>query len=829
MAETESAPTPKAPWSWSAGRGRLRSWLGAVRQRLPWSPAPVRGHWGYVCLFELALLAALWQHAHPYLTLVLAVAAPALAIVTRMPPHHLGPAARGLAQNLIGLSSVAWMAVRLLRQAPVDVLLVEGFSVMGLALFLSTRLKEYGSLLVISTIMLGYASILPARGIYFAILGPAFGIGLYLLYCSRAAHLANNPRLSVRPHPLRWRSLAVHLALVLCLWYIAARTFPSGVDAAASIVSAAFRRRSVLPPRLRDWLASPWRRAQVGGEVRQQRPPSGEGPSVNAWGQPRTTLGRDLVMRVRSPVKLYWLAQLYDRYDGRKWTASTTMRQQSAAAIALKGMAQPARTVEQQVSIEKWISRSLYGAYLPLHLTPLTTDDVPGTSTFYGTRLAEDSPLPPTPFSYRVLSLVAYEPDADGPLDVWHERIPPRHYLDLPVGIVSLRLEALAAGLTAEAKTPLAKAYALRSYLRQFPYTLATRPPPPDREAVDYFVFELKTGHCEYYAAALAVMARLAGLPARVATGFAPGNFNAMSGVFEVYEYHAHAWTQIFIPDKGWLTMDATPAGAVQLQPARQKALAMGPWRDPFSNEWRIRTPELSSDIAERTLAPEEMKDVGESSSVLTLIASKIPTTRQGWRDLLASLTGQAEPPPENEAAPAAADSPLVAMAHAMTANLNAARDLLWRRLTGALGRVRAVHIVAMIIAGLAALAIMIFYPSVRAQVSQSLRLRQCDQWLRRAAQTRQRDPGASVRYCYLALSEMLEVAGRGKRVGEDLTTYAASLEDIDASLAANVAEVFNIYSRGRYSLASPGRDDSELAWTRTRRATDLLIAMLKG
>ena len=96
------------------------------------------------------------------------------------------------------------------------------------------------------------------------------------------------------------------------------------------------------------------------------------------------------------------------------------------------------------------------------------------------------------------------------------------------------------------------KALALRDYLREnIPYKLYSDPIPEGRECADYFIFELKTGHCEYYATALAVMARLAGLPSRVATGFSPGNYNTLTNQFEVYEYHAHAWTQIFVEDRG--------------------------------------------------------------------------------------------------------------------------------------------------------------------------------------------------------------------------------------------------------------------------------------
>lgn len=61
----------------------------------------------------------------------------------------------------------------------------------------------------------------------------------------------------------------------------------------------------------------------------------------------------------------------------------------------------------------------------------------------------------------------------------------------------------------------------------------------------------------------MVLFSRINNLPARVATGYSPGNYNMMPQLFEVYEYHAHAWAQVLIEDIGWLTFDATPPGRV--------------------------------------------------------------------------------------------------------------------------------------------------------------------------------------------------------------------------------------------------------------------------
>ena len=174
---------------------------------------------------------------------------------------------------------------------------------------------------------------------------------------------------------------------------------------------------------------------------------------------------------------------------------------------------------------------------------------------------------------------------------VWQLSLPQTHFLQLPKNL-SPRIAELAKELTKDVHTPYEKAIALRDHLRKnYKYKLYASPVPPDKEAVEYFLFEIKEGHCEYFAAALTVLARYAGLPARVATGFSPGNYNALTRQTEVYEYHAHAWSQIFIANTGWLTFDAVPPGEIV---SVTTPIGIGRFRNPFGEEWRIMPPELT-------------------------------------------------------------------------------------------------------------------------------------------------------------------------------------------------------------------------------------------
>jgi hypothetical protein len=133
---------------------------------------------------------------------------------------------------------------------------------------------------------------------------------------------------------------------------------------------------------------------------------------------------------------------------------------------------------------------------------------------------------------------------------------------------------------------------ALQEHLRQF-YTYSLTPPavPASAEPVDHFLFETRVGYCQHFAEAFTVLARLAGLPARLATGYSPGNYNVLSNCFEVYEYHAHAWTQIYIEPYGWLTFDGVAPGNLRIEsgPPLLRQLM-----DPFPETWSAHPPELS-------------------------------------------------------------------------------------------------------------------------------------------------------------------------------------------------------------------------------------------
>jgi hypothetical protein len=130
---------------------------------------------------------------------------------------------------------------------------------------------------------------------------------------------------------------------------------------------------------------------------------------------------------------------------------------------------------------------------------------------------------------------------------------------DLQLPPLDPRIPELARAMTAGATTDLERARAIERRLRaDYGYTLEL----PDHEVADplaYFLFTRRKGHCEYFASAMTVMLRTAGIPARLATGFQSGVYNPITDFWLVRASDAHAWVEAWIPGRGWTTFDPTP------------------------------------------------------------------------------------------------------------------------------------------------------------------------------------------------------------------------------------------------------------------------------
>ena len=132
-------------------------------------------------------------------------------------------------------------------------------------------------------------------------------------------------------------------------------------------------------------------------------------------------------------------------------------------------------------------------------------------------------------------------------------------YLQLPA--IDPRIKKLAEEVTSGSKNTYDKAANIERYLKtRYAYTLDLTG-APQVDPLANFLFVRRAGHCEYFAAAMTVMLRSIGIPARYVGGFLPGEFNDVGGDYIVRESDAHTWVEVYFTDYGWITFDPTPPG----------------------------------------------------------------------------------------------------------------------------------------------------------------------------------------------------------------------------------------------------------------------------
>jgi protein-glutamine gamma-glutamyltransferase len=130
----------------------------------------------------------------------------------------------------------------------------------------------------------------------------------------------------------------------------------------------------------------------------------------------------------------------------------------------------------------------------------------------------------------------------------------------------------LAKALWAGVETPFEYILAVNAYLQQgFGYSERPTPPPAGRTPLDAFLFDTKDGYCQHFSGAMALLLRMGGIPARVATGFSPGGYSERRDAWIVRDTDAHSWVEAWFDELGWVTYDPTPDPT----PARSQIAAL--------------------------------------------------------------------------------------------------------------------------------------------------------------------------------------------------------------------------------------------------------------
>jgi len=258
-----------------------------------------------------------------------------------------------------------------------------------------------------------------------------------------------------------------------------------------------------------------------------------------------------------APWPHYWRARVFNIYNGRGWT--TNARIDSFDSTAPVAGVIPGAVLQDIEDLRRNRTILIGLADILSVSVPVQSERLPdGTlAAVTGNNEAQ---------RYRVLSHpqeLAAPPRLDAaPPDMSTYLALPRYYAP--------RVIDLAHVLAGNEASQYEKALALEAYLRGLPYSYQVQPLPGSGDAVEQFLFDMRQGYCTYYASAMAVMARSLGIPARVAIGYATGEYDPAVGAYNVRESDAHAWPELYINGQ-WLPFEPTPIRAL---PARSVASA---------------------------------------------------------------------------------------------------------------------------------------------------------------------------------------------------------------------------------------------------------------
>ncbi len=271
------------------------------------------------------------------------------------------------------------------------------------------------------------------------------------------------------------------------------------------------------------------------------------------------------IFKGKQPQPLYWRSFTYDIYTGRGWrTSDTTLSQYQANQLLQPEQAPQHILIEQDVRPVGGESGIVYTAGEPVTVNYFSDAAWRSPGDLFGILISSAG-------SYEARSLV---PVADEQtLRAEGQNYPDwvrQRFLSLPSEVPG-RVKELALQLTASEPTPYDRVRAIELYLRTFPYTLDVPYPPLDQDLVDFFLFDLRTGYCDYYASAMVVLARAAGVPARLVIGYANGTYNLNAKHFLVSEADAHSWVEVYFPNSGWVPFEPT-AGRPPLEKSNDYA-----------------------------------------------------------------------------------------------------------------------------------------------------------------------------------------------------------------------------------------------------------------
>ena len=317
--------------------------------------------------------------------------------------------------------------------------------------------------------------------------------------------------------------------------------------------------------------------------IRQVRPTTAAfGRSLTLSGE--RNVGQEIIFTVSTQRGRYWRAVVFDTFDGRQWqNTSTEVVGFEAATVLPVPNWQLRDPITQTIQLLAPTGDVIFGApdiYLadvpidaqvePAPASSITSSSIEGGQPqtqaveFTYARSARTLDVGDT---YTILSRqTSVTENALKSTGASYSALITDKYLQLPENF-SQQVAELARTVTEPFPTVYEKAKAVESYLRGIEYDDKIPAPAADVDPLEYFLFDIKRGYCDYYASAMATMLRSVGIPARTASGYAEGGYDEESGVYFVTAADAHTWVEVYFPDYGWIEFEPTAGESILNRP----------------------------------------------------------------------------------------------------------------------------------------------------------------------------------------------------------------------------------------------------------------------
>ncbi|MGB7210402.1 MAG: DUF3488 and transglutaminase-like domain-containing protein [Pyrinomonadaceae bacterium] len=303
--------------------------------------------------------------------------------------------------------------------------------------------------------------------------------------------------------------------------------------------------------------------AGIGGNQGSVSTSAGFSDTVKLGGFGSIQQNDEVVMRVRleseaaKQTSLRWRGVALDTFDNSSWSRT-------------KAAAKEPKTKGDRDLIQVDFASGRESLTLQtIYLEPLDTPVLFSLSRAVGvqgnfTMLFKDAygsltfPRVGERISYKVHSDRALPSSSQLEADNARYQVNVENYLQLPTTI-DPRISELASQITKNSNNRYDAAKEMESYLQsKFGYTLEQKA-SGDQPLAD-FLFNVKEGHCEYFATAMAIMLRTQGIATRLVNGFSEGEYNETADVYVVKQRNAHSWVEVYFPSENvWVPFDPTP------------------------------------------------------------------------------------------------------------------------------------------------------------------------------------------------------------------------------------------------------------------------------